>query len=152
MRGPLTPEFAGEGTPHTQHVARTTPRLLTRHWLGVHAAVLLAVTAFLALGWWQAIRAGEGNARSYGYAAEWPTFAVIVLFLWVRAMRTELRTPADQPRSTEAAPTPTTAPATERTLTAREVIAADEAEDPELAAYNRYLSGLHERHAKSGRG
>jgi len=103
--------------------------------------VLVAVTGFLALGWWQAIRAGDGNARSYGYAAEWPTFALIVLFLWVRAMRTELRTPEGAPPE----PAHTSAIPHERELVVQDVIAAHEADDPELAAYNRYLGGLHQK-------
>jgi hypothetical protein len=106
--------------------------------------VLVAVAGFLALGWWQAIRAGDGNARSYGYAAEWPTFALIVVFLWVRAMRTELRTPEGHVPE----PPMFTPAMRERELVVQDVIAADEAEDPELAAYNRYLSGLHQKDAQ----
>src|SRR4051812_46144076 len=115
-------------------------RFTTRQWMGTHALVLFAVALFLLLGWWQAIRAGEGNARSIGYALEWPTFAMIVLFLWIRAMRNEARNPelADKSRTHDA----------ERDVTPDPI---DEATDPELAAYNRYLSDLHRQDLQSRR-
>lgn len=117
-------------------------RLLTRHWVGMHALVVFAVAAFLALGWWQAVRAGDGNPRSYGYALEWPTFAIIIIFLWIRAMRTELRTPpgAEQPS------TPMYDSITQRT-----VDDINEDDDPELAAYNRYLAELNREDLQSHR-
>jgi DNA-binding transcriptional regulator of glucitol operon len=137
--------FAGaDGERISRGYARRVRRLLTRHWLGLHALVLVAVVAFLALGWWQAVRAGEGNARSYGYAAEWPTFAVILLFLWVRAMRAELRGPVVRPEDL----TSTGPQVDERRLLADDAITAAEADDPDLAAYNRYLAGLADRHAQ----
>jgi hypothetical protein len=113
-------------------------RLLTRQWMTTHALVWFAVALFLTLGWWQAIRAGQGNARSIGYALEWPTFAIIVLFLWVRAMRDELRNPA----SAAAAEGP-------QPVSDRPVI--DDSDDPELAAYNRHLADLHNKHLQSRR-
>lgn len=120
-------------------------RFLTRQWIWLHVAVLVTVPMFLALGWWQVDRAGAGNARSYGYAIEWPTFAILVVFLYVRAMRMELRRtevemslPAlvDQAAFSGAGPT-------------QPVV--DEEDDPELAAYNDYLRDLHERDAQSRR-
>ena len=126
-------------------------RLLTPHWLKLHAAVLLVVAGFLALGWWQAIRAGEGNARSYGYAAEWPTFALIVLFLWVRAMRTELKGLVAGAADTAAGQPELPSALRERELVVQDVIAADEADDPDLAAYNRYLAELNQQHAERRR-
>ena len=117
-------------------------RFLTRQWLGTHALVLFAVFAFLALGWWQASRAGDGNMRSYGYALQWPTFAIIVIFLWIRAMRTELRTPPVDPNMPGAFDAAQTQPSVEPIT--------DE-NDPELAAYNRYLADLNRQDAHSRR-
>lgn len=109
----------------------------------MHALVLFVIAAFLTLGWWQAIRAGDGNARSYGYALQWPTFALIVIFLWIRAMRTELRTP---PGSTDS-----TASYAAQLMPPRPQPVTDEEEDPELAAYNRYLADLNRRDLQSRR-
>lgn len=109
----------------------------------MHALVLFAVTGFLALGWWQAIRAGDGNARSIGYALEWPTFAIIVIFLWIRAMRTELRMPPGSVAQTASAYDG------QLIQTAPEPIT--DAEDPELAAYNRYLADLNREDTQSRR-
>jgi DNA-binding transcriptional regulator of glucitol operon len=112
-------------------------RFLTRHWLWLHVAVAICVPGFLALGAWQVQRAGAGNARSYGYAVEWPSLAAIALFLYIRAIRMELRsvgTPVPVNNSNVTVVHATAA-----------IIAADEAEDPELAAYNEYLTDLHTR-------
>ena len=38
-----------------------------------------------------ALRAQGGNAISWGYAFEWPLFALFTLALWIRQMRLELR-------------------------------------------------------------
>ncbi|MFL6238944.1 MAG: hypothetical protein ACJ735_05555 [Actinomycetes bacterium] len=114
-------------------------RFFTRHWVWLHIAVLVTVPTFLGLGWWQVARAGAGNARSYGYAIEWPSLAAIVIFLYVRAIRMELRNTTVELQlpalldkdafSTEHVP-------------AQPI---DDENDPELAAYNEYLTGLHSR-------
>ena len=109
----------------------------------MHALVLFAVAGFLTLGWWQAIRAGEGNPRSYGYAAEWPTFAIIVIFLWIRAMRMELKNPD--------AHEPTTPAVTPPVPAQLEIGPTTDEQDPELAAYNNYLADLNRRDAQSRR-
>ena len=122
--------------------------LFSRRWIGIHLGVWFAVAGCVALCWWQISRASEGNARSLGYAFEWPTFAIIILVMWVKAMRDELRgTPVVGTVADAEAPDhladldlpPRSWP------TREEIVAADEAEDPELAAYNRRLAALHER-------
>lgn len=72
-------------------------------------AVVLTV-GFGVLGWWQLTRAQGGNAISWGYAFEWPLFAVFTLVLWIRQMRLELRKdrPEDPRRRNE--PPPMTSP------------------------------------------
>jgi DNA-binding transcriptional regulator of glucitol operon len=108
-------------------------------WL--HVAVAVTVPTFLGMGWWQVERAGAGNARSYGYAVEWPSLAAIVIFLYIRAIRMELRDTA----------VPNTLPhllvdnAFASVPPGDAVPAPVEEDDPELAAYNKYLSGLHEQ-------
>ena len=107
--------------------------------------MVLLVVVFLGLGWWQWTRGESGNARSFGYALEWPAFAIFVVVFWVRMMRDELKPPRpDEPEAaaegsgdegeTEGAREPAPANA------ARPEI--DPEEDPELAAYNAYLARL----------
>jgi len=118
-------------------------RFLTRHWVWLHVAVFVLVPAFLALGWWQVLRAGAGNARSYGYAIEWPSLAAIAIFLYIRAIRLELRSE----------PPPVASPMAAEVDAAVYAVAADidADEDPELAAYNAYLIELHERDVQQRR-
>ncbi|TCB95789.1 hypothetical protein E0H26_18475 [Micromonospora zingiberis] len=62
-------------------------RLWTPAWIARHVAMVVLVTSFLALGWWQVSRAAAGNAISWGYAVEWPIFAGFVVFVWWREVR-----------------------------------------------------------------
>jgi DNA-binding transcriptional regulator of glucitol operon len=109
-------------------------RLWTPRWVLVHIAVVVLVLAFLRLGWWQVTRAADGNLLSYGYALQWPAFAVFVVFVWIKEMRRPSRTAGDAtPRAVnrpEPRPAVHTGPAYE-----------DDGDD-QLAAYNRYLAWL----------
>jgi DNA-binding transcriptional regulator of glucitol operon len=98
--------------------------------------MIVLVTAFLGLGWWQVTRAAAGNMLSYGYAVEWPLFAAFVIFVWVREIRSELRS-----RSSS---TPPPAPSEFRPPVRTRPVAPvpDDRSDPALAAYNRYLAWL----------
>lgn len=111
-------------------------RFFTPYWLGLHALAITLFSAFLWFGWWQLERAQQGNDRSWGYVFEWPVFACFVIVMWIKMIRDEL-TGAGAPAEPEAAPGP---PPTEA-----ELIKQHEAEDPELAAYNRYLQRLNSR-------
>jgi hypothetical protein len=132
-------------------------RFLSLRWLGLHAAMLVIVAGFLALGWWQFRRAAGGNALSWGYTFEWPLFAGFVVVFWIKAMRDELR----EAQAREGAPTPPAPavplPAGLRTGTgapageAQGGSAQDGAdEDEELAAYNAYLSRLNAEASRAG--
>lgn len=106
------------------------------------AAVAL-VLGFCWLGWWQWERATSpmGDARSYGYALQWPVFAAFVVFMWMKMIR-------DEPRSSDSGAGEVVDAvghsAQERTLSVA-VAAEDDEDDEELAAYNRYLAGLNAR-------
>ncbi|MFX0591998.1 hypothetical protein [Melissospora conviva] len=139
-------------------------RLWTPRWLALHAVALVLVVAFLGLGWWQVTRAAGGNAISWGYALEWPVFAGFVIYMWIREMRAELgsggagdASPSEADAAAGAtassesalspAETPEEAPGPVRirrpVRVTRDASAADsDGGDPELAAYNRYLSWL----------
>ncbi len=95
----------------------------------------MTVPTFLGLGWWQVDRAGAGNARSYGYAIEWPSLAAIVIFLYIRAIRLELHrshVAMNLPQLLDEAAFAEPAPS----------LPIDDEDDPELAAYNEYLREL----------
>lgn len=119
---------------------RGVPRvLLTPRWLVRHAVVLLLLAAFAGLAWWQAIRAGQGNLRSYAYAVEWPIFAVFVVYVWWKTVQDELHPERTKPRPTKE---PLTVPVNTE---------IDDSDDPELAAYNRYLASLDAGQGKRAR-
>ena len=120
-------------------------RFLTRWWLVRHALMLVLVTVFLALGWWQIGRARDGNTLSFGYAFEWPLFAAFVVFVWVKEIRIELHRD-DVPPSPPAVEVPAQLSAQPgyvpfRVAPARTDRGADDG-DADLMAYNRYLEWL----------
>jgi DNA-binding transcriptional regulator of glucitol operon len=78
--------------------------LFTPPWIVLHCFAVVLTVGFLVLGWWQLGRAQHGNAISWGYALEWPAFAVFTLVLWIRQMRLELR--KDRPARTGKTPEP----------------------------------------------
>jgi hypothetical protein len=142
-------------------------RFLTLRWLGIHAAMLVIVAAFCALGWWQLRRAEGGNALSWGYTFEWPLFAGFVVVFWVRTMRDELRdVRAAGGESSPAAPE-VILPTAIRTGRDAEPGGgggaggadgrgadgrgdADVGDDEELAAYNAYLARLNAEARRQG--
>jgi hypothetical protein len=124
-------------------------RFFTPAWLGLHALAVLLITAFLAAGYWQLQRAGAGNMRSWAYAFEWPLFAVFVAAMWVKMIHDEL---TGKVAAGEAEPgraggreSPGSPGDLGETAGAGRIgvdDALDDADDPELAAYNRYLARL----------
>ena len=120
--------------------------LWTPKWVLVHVAVIVLVIVFLRLGWWQVTRAVDGNVLSFGYALQWPAFAVFVVFVWIKEMRLALRPgPGPGPSGPRSAATEERSDEGRRRHTGpgpRASEASAEDEDPELAAYNRYLAWL----------
>ncbi|MFS8478920.1 MAG: hypothetical protein FWJ93_08160 [Micromonosporaceae bacterium] len=122
-------------------------RFLTPRWLALHAVMIVLVTAFLALGWWQVTRARAGNTISVAYAAEWPVFALFVFGIWVREVRAELRSsgkPSEPAEPTQPQPQrrrPVVVPVTP-VGGASGAANHDADDDPALAAYNEYLAWL----------
>jgi hypothetical protein len=96
------------------------------------AAVLVA--AFCGLCYWQVRRAVSGNTLSWAYVFEWPLFAGYVVYMWWRLTHDgpgDGADDADTDGGGHAAPAPP--------------LFREEEDDPELAAYNRYLAELHEQ-------
>ena len=112
--------------------------LLSPRWLALHTLAIALVVAFSGLGWWQLQRGFSGSLRSFGYALEWPVFALFVVIMWWRMARDAVRrhdvdVPVDadpgEGRRWEPPEVPRPAPDLEEP-------------DGELAAYNRYLARL----------
>lgn len=138
------PVAANTGSDPEQGRTRYS-QLLTARWLGLTAVALFLIVAFAALGYWQVLRGQEGNARSWGYAFQWPLFALFVVYMWIRMAREEMHPQKD--------PGPTVRPRGTDPLPAAAVtagIALDEDDDDpelddELEAYNEWLNKLNSR-------
>ncbi len=128
----------------------------------MHLGVLVIVSGFLALGWWQINRAASGNTLSWGYAVEWPVFAAFVIWFWIVEMRRAVRASRETaaPDPAEASDVATIADSTQAALPGhtsanrpaatasvsrrrpRNEAAYDDSNDPTLAEYNHYLAWL----------
>jgi hypothetical protein len=118
-------------------------RLLTPGWLAGHALMVAAVATMLWLAWWQLTRAAGGNPLSWGYAIQWPVFASFTGFLWAREVRRVLRgEPGAGGRPERPGSGTAPGPAFSRGSNGPAEAAYDASDDPELAAYNRYLAWL----------
>ncbi|CAN5779468.1 hypothetical protein BH18ACT7_BH18ACT7_10910 [soil metagenome] len=114
--------------------------LFSPRWILGHLLAVAAFATCLWFGWWQLARfdSPTGGPQNAAYALQWPVFAGFVAFFWYRAVRDGLRAePGPKPPRLVAQPSAAT----------QERIRQDEERDPQLAAYNRYLADLHERHA-----
>jgi DNA-binding transcriptional regulator of glucitol operon len=108
-------------------------RLLAPRWLAWHAFALVATVVMLRLGLWQWHRSeATHSAQNLGYALQWPAFAIFAIVVWLRTCRDAVRPPPDAKPATRK-PRPEVAAA---------VVPVTDEEDPELAAYNRYLARL----------
>jgi DNA-binding transcriptional regulator of glucitol operon len=100
----------------------------------LHLALVAAASLCLLAGWWQVNRAMSGNLLSYGYAIEWPVFAVIAGFFWWQLIHEHPKDAAlqrSQPRSAPLGAGTSHKPERRR-----------EEESPQLQAYNDDLSAL----------
>lgn len=109
-------------------------------WLAWHAFALVATYVMLRLGLWQWHRAhATHSAQNMGYALQWPAFAIFGLVVWWRVCRDAVRPPEEKTAEPDAKPVRRPAPEP-----AAAVVPVTDEEDPELAAYNRYLARLNE--------
>jgi hypothetical protein len=150
----------------------------SRRAITLHLALVVAVPLFLTLATWQLHRALQGNLLSWAYTFEWPFFAGYASWMWWRLVHEETATAADlvpaigrrhaalalgsRPDGSEVggaaadgaeeageagAVGPSTTTAASTPAPRADYDPFDDA-DPELAAYNRYLAGLHADHPK----
>ena len=116
---------------------RSVRRLLSVKWMLLHLVVLSLAAGMVWLSLWQYHRAGaRSSLQHYSYAAEWVLFAGFTVVAYVKLARDELRgtgsKPVLVPPELAATPRPVATQVTDE-------------QDPELAAYNRYLAQLNER-------
>lgn len=125
-------------------------RFLTKPWLTAHVVVLLCVVIFPILGWWQWERAQSigGGPQNLGYALQWPAFAVILVCVWVKSMRDELHPGRGGDSTRRTYRREETRPAQGVSLASAGQQVLDGEDDPEVAAYNRYLAQLNARHER----
>jgi DNA-binding transcriptional regulator of glucitol operon len=119
-------------------------RFFTPGWLGLHVLAIVLTTVFLGFGWWQLQRAEAGNMRSWGYTFEWPLFAVFVIVMWIKMMYDEVHSDDEEGEAADE----TTSESAAATVVATQDAQNGE-DDPELAAYNRYLARLNAQAAEA---
>ncbi len=115
-------------------------RLLARR-TGIVALCVLSLVACVGLAWWQWQRfeSVTGSWQNLGYVLQWPLFGLFPAFMFWRLRKLRRGQPAEQPPPSRPPLLPEMAPAAPPAR-------PPEDDDPELAAYNRYLAELHARH------
>lgn len=125
--------------------------VLSPRWIVWHVLTLGAMVACGFLAAWQWNRAGSalGSAVNVGYGLQWPVFAVFFGVVWWRMLRIEIAKLEQDPAAPApvAAPRPAAAPTGPSPFAHRTggVRPASDADDPELAEYNRMLAALSDR-------
>jgi hypothetical protein len=127
--------------------AQARPRwhfLFRPRWLGWHAFTIAAVLGMLWLGDWQFHRAESGNPLSWAYTFEWPVFAVFGAVFWAKTIFDEFRPSGSGDRDADDVDLPAGAGLPSLGRPGPGIVAVRDEDDPELAAYNAYLSRLNE--------
>ncbi|GAC58603.1 hypothetical protein GOHSU_44_00030 [Gordonia hirsuta DSM 44140 = NBRC 16056] len=123
----------------------------TRHRPALIVLVVIASAACLALGWWQWDRfeSASGTAQNLGYALQWPVFAVAIFWAYRRFVVMEADPEAVEAQRKRSGPSEIAAGILPERPTATDFgIAAlnDDADEPGLTEYNRYLAELDRPH------
>ena len=109
--------------------------LLSPRWLLRHLLLVAALAICFGFGRWQLHRALDRHSvLNWSYTVEWALFGGFALLCWGWFLRDELRSRGADPEPEPVAPVyhPVAQPVTDD-------------EDPELAAYNRYLAELNSK-------
>jgi hypothetical protein len=117
-------------------------RLIARR-ATIVALCVLSLAACVGLAWWQWQRfeSSTGSWQNLGYVLQWPLFGLFPAFMFwrLRKLRAQqLAGPPPAPKPPPLAPEPPPRPA-----------ARQDDDDPELAAYNRYLAELNARYQEN---
>jgi DNA-binding transcriptional regulator of glucitol operon len=124
--------------------------VLSPRWIAWHLLTLGAMVTCGLLSAWQWHKAGTamGSALNVGYGVQWPVFAVFFGVMWWRMLRMELARLSDAP---PAEPEPVSRPVLHTPQSDGPspfvhrhggVGPVTDADDPELAEYNRMLAAL----------
>lgn len=138
--------------------------MFTPRWMVGHVVVLIVVVTCIRLGDWQwDVSRITHSVQNFGYALQWPFFAVFFAVMWWRMLRLESRRldeeaagaetaeqpvaeqpPADVPQPAEHPPAeqPAEQRPVEKQVAKQAEPAAKDPEDEQLAAYNRMLAAL----------
>jgi DNA-binding transcriptional regulator of glucitol operon len=141
---------AGDGTGALvcSAYSRVVLRLvLSPRWIMWHLLTLGAMVACGFLSAWQWHRAGSamGSALNVGYGLQWPVFALFFAWIWWRMLRIEIaKLPAPAAPDPRSTPTAAAGPSP-FVYRPGGVRPASDADDPELAEYNRMLAALSDR-------
>lgn len=104
---------------------------------GIITLCVVSLVACVGLAWWQWQRFENGGTwQNLGYVLQWPLFGLFPGFMFWRLRR--LRTQEAQAEPAQRAESQPAPPAE----TDKPVLRQDADDDPELAAYNRYLAKL----------
>lgn len=116
-----------------------------RWWLG-HLLVVTCCLAFVWLGRWQWDRAQSptGSWQNFGYALQWPLFAVMLVAAWARFLWLEQHRAVEPDLAASLSPPPPPLPRRPDQQPDRPPHREDDPDD-ELAAYNAYLAQLAEQ-------
>ena len=115
--------------------------------LGIVVVCLVALVGCVGLAWWQWERfeSATGSWQNLGYVLQWPLFGLFPAFMFWRLRKLRTQEPA---RQESVQPESHPAPPVETDITP---VRQDDTDDPELAAYNRYLAQLNARHEQETR-
>lgn len=115
---------------------------LKPRWIALHLICLALCVTMILLGRWQLVVSDRKHfaLQNFGYALQWWAFTLFVVWMWAKLLR-------DNARATSGEPPPTVAPAPTDVAYRRYVMptlsdAPAAQGDPELMAYNEYLSKL----------
>lgn len=117
------------------------PRIFGPKRLLCHLGVLVVFLTCLRLGWWQWDRSQElgGAAQNLSYAVLWPVFGGYAIYVWVRLLKMEIsgeHAKASDGDPILGRPEGGSGPSTE--------LVPYVPPDPELVAYNAYLTQLND--------
>ncbi|MBB4910187.1 hypothetical protein [Actinophytocola algeriensis] len=115
---------------------------------GIVLLCVVSLVACVGLAWWQWQRFENGGTwQNLGYVLQWPLFGLFPAFMFWRLRKLSREHPREQPVSHVAPP-----PEPDKTPLRQDEAHSDtHDDDPELAAYNRYLAQLNARHEQETR-
>lgn len=124
--------------------------MLRPRWLLWHLVLVMSSIAMVLLGRWQwHVGVRTGDLRNYAYAFQWWAFVAFAIFLWARVLRdvAHRRDPGSATARAASGMRERAAPAHPHSGEAFRAYRMPQAdaivvEDPQLAAYNAYLSSM----------